>query len=275
MAIDKAVDSSVLDAGLTSVANAIRTKGGTSASLAFPTDFVSAIGAIQTPLKWGVLRPDAEVVKTFSYDKWIHADEEVTIPSYTTTDTTLKATSALSETYSTSLANYHYYILERFLTYPTYSLTSKAKGRFEWAMGCVAYEVVTFPASTFKAFLNDTAYASRSTNISAVGNPQRAAYWSGTSTVSVATASYGTYQAATAPTISSGVITFNTPVLKIRGSTTYLTNTYFNAIQDIRYQWIIELYRAPRNNLGLDGWGQTSQAMHVVECAYSSDHKLT
>lgn len=35
-------------AELTSVANAIRTKGGTSAQLSFPSDFVSAIGAIPT-----------------------------------------------------------------------------------------------------------------------------------------------------------------------------------------------------------------------------------
>lgn len=46
MAIDKAVDSAQLNADLTSVANAIRTKGGTSASLAFPAEFVSAIAAI-------------------------------------------------------------------------------------------------------------------------------------------------------------------------------------------------------------------------------------
>ena len=46
MALDKLVDSSQLDADLTSVANAIRTRGGTSASLAFPSGFVSAIGAI-------------------------------------------------------------------------------------------------------------------------------------------------------------------------------------------------------------------------------------
>lgn len=36
----------VSDTDLTSVANAIRTKGGTSAQLEFPTDFVSAIGDI-------------------------------------------------------------------------------------------------------------------------------------------------------------------------------------------------------------------------------------
>jgi hypothetical protein len=46
MAYDKVVDSAALDAGLTSVADAIREKGGTSASLAFPQGFVDAIGNI-------------------------------------------------------------------------------------------------------------------------------------------------------------------------------------------------------------------------------------
>jgi hypothetical protein len=46
MSVNKLVDSTQLDADLTSVANAIRTKGGTSASLAFPAEFVSAIQAI-------------------------------------------------------------------------------------------------------------------------------------------------------------------------------------------------------------------------------------
>ena len=48
MAVDKLVDSTQLDSDLTSVANAIRTKGGTSAQLAFPAGFVSAIGNIPT-----------------------------------------------------------------------------------------------------------------------------------------------------------------------------------------------------------------------------------
>ena len=47
MAVDKLVDSTQLNSDLTSVANAIRTKGGTSAQLAFPAGFVSAIGDIQ------------------------------------------------------------------------------------------------------------------------------------------------------------------------------------------------------------------------------------
>lgn len=46
MAVDKLVDSTQLDSDLTSVANAIRTKGGTSASLAFPSGFITAINNI-------------------------------------------------------------------------------------------------------------------------------------------------------------------------------------------------------------------------------------
>ena len=47
MAYDKVIDSSKLDLDLTSVAKAIRSKGGTSEVLAFPAGFVSAIEAIE------------------------------------------------------------------------------------------------------------------------------------------------------------------------------------------------------------------------------------
>ena len=48
MAYDKVVDSASLDLKLTQVADAIRTKGNTSADLQFPSGFISAIQAIQT-----------------------------------------------------------------------------------------------------------------------------------------------------------------------------------------------------------------------------------
>lgn len=46
MALDKLVDSGQLDSDLEDVADAIRAKGGTSASLAFPAGFVQAIADI-------------------------------------------------------------------------------------------------------------------------------------------------------------------------------------------------------------------------------------
>lgn len=48
MAEYKVVDAEKLDADLSSVADAIRTKGGTSESLTFPQGFVGAVGAIES-----------------------------------------------------------------------------------------------------------------------------------------------------------------------------------------------------------------------------------
>ena len=48
MAFDKVVDSTALDGNLKNVANAIRAKGKTTASLTFPNGFISAIQTIQT-----------------------------------------------------------------------------------------------------------------------------------------------------------------------------------------------------------------------------------
>lgn len=47
MAYDKVVDSSVLNAGLKSIADAIRAKAGTSGNLEFPTAMAEAIAAIE------------------------------------------------------------------------------------------------------------------------------------------------------------------------------------------------------------------------------------
>lgn len=48
MAYDKLVDGAQLDSDLGDIADAIRAKGGTSASLAFPAGFVSAVQEIET-----------------------------------------------------------------------------------------------------------------------------------------------------------------------------------------------------------------------------------
>ena len=48
MAVDKLVDSTLLDNNLVSVANAIREKGKTSESLDFPNGFISAINQLRS-----------------------------------------------------------------------------------------------------------------------------------------------------------------------------------------------------------------------------------
>lgn len=68
MAVDKLVDSTQLDADLTSVANAIRTKGGTSAQMAFPAGFVSAIQNIPGgDENLSILKQITHLKEAFSY----------------------------------------------------------------------------------------------------------------------------------------------------------------------------------------------------------------
>ena len=217
---------------------------------------------------YGVLRPDAELVTSYTYDKFIHADEGVTMPAYTTTSTTLKASASLTPTVSMDLTNYNYEVLIRTLSIPTYNVTTKAKGRVEYSFVSALYEVCEFPANTFHALIDPTkALTSRSTSIYAVGAGSRIIYYSsGTAIAAYASNAYGPNQTITAPAVSGTTLTLKSPALITRGHTTYYTNTYMNATTDIRYQYIIDVYRSPKNNLNLDGWGVYTQAEHIVDC---------
>lgn len=226
-------------------------------------------------IKSAVIRPDAELVKTYAYDKLIHQDEEITIPAYTTTATTLKATEDLG-TYTLDYANYNYYVVERMLTIPSYSVATVAKGRCEYHIASHIYEIAEVLANEFIT-LDGSAkkYTSRTVSLP-VSAFYREFYWSAATTVTVySTAAYSTYQVVTAPAVSSGTLTVKSPALTIRGHATYLSSTYFNAITDIRYQYVIEIWRSPKNHLNLDGYGQTTNLKHIMDCVNSNNKKLT
>ena len=229
-------------------------------------------------LKWGVIRPDAEMVKSFSYDKLLITDEKITIPAYSTDSQTLMASETLEETYTMDYNNYNYYILERALTIPYYSINTIAKGRAEYHAAAISYEVVEIPIGGAAALIEPTRVTTaRSVTLTTNSVAGRTFYYSNATTLTgVSTTAYGTVQAFVAPTISSaGVITLKTPSASIRGHTSYFTQTYWDAVTDIRCQWIIEVYRAPKLNMNLNGWSQYTQVQRVIECATSSNHKLT
>ena len=230
-------------------------------------------------LKIGVIRPDAEKVKTWGWDAYAVDDWELTIPAYSTSAQTIKASTALSnDTYTINYADYDYYIIEEMLSIPTYSISTIAKGRVEYWIGAYAFEVAEIPGHNFHTLIDPSKdYASRVAAIRATGVGYYSLYWSSATAVTpYSTGAYSVVQTAVAPTLGSGgVITINTPAVTVRGSTTYFVNTFFNAITDILYQWITELWRAPKSNLNLDGWGTKQALQHIITCIDTPTQTLT
>lgn len=237
---------------------------------------VEITGATVQAMNPWVMRGDAEKVYTLAYDKYIVADEGVDFPAYTTSAKTLKASETVSPTVSYDSTHYNYLIAERALSIPEYSVTSKAKGRVEYSFASAFYELVDYPANTISGILDNKKLTSRSYSTFSAGNNVGLVYWSsGTAIARYATASYGVAQTITAPTAGASTITIKTPALIARGHATYFTSTYMNAVTDVRYQYIIEVYRVPKNNMDFNGWGLYNMSLHCIDCATSSDHTLS
>lgn len=94
MADCKAVDIDQLEADLTEVADRIRAKGGTSASLAWPDGFKSAISAIETG--GGGITPSGtvEITENGTYDVIDYASAEVALPEVTQATPTITVSSS-------------------------------------------------------------------------------------------------------------------------------------------------------------------------------------
>lgn len=88
MALDKLVDSEQLNSDLTSIANAIRTKGGTSSQLVFPSGFAQAIANIPTGDGGAVSKGD---VNFYDYDGTLVASKSKTEINAMTSDSDLPA----------------------------------------------------------------------------------------------------------------------------------------------------------------------------------------
>lgn len=223
-----------------------------------------------------VIRPDAELVGSYSYDKRIVADEGVTIPAYATSAKNLKASANLSPTISVDLANYRYIAVERFLSIPEYSVETKAKGRAEYLWCNYLYEFTRLEANEMATLIDPTKKITSAQILVATSSLYRLLYWTSATAIALyATNGYSIYQTPASPSVSGSTMTVKSPTLSVRGHTTYFTSTFMNALTDIRFQYAIDVYRVPKNSLNLIGWEQDQLLTHMANCINDDDHKLT
>lgn len=265
---------------LSNIADAIRGKNKSSDTYKI-SEMAQAITDIpdgsKPNLLVGVIRPDAALVQTYTYDKYLVADENIAVKAYTTTSTNMIASKTLSPTITCDFANYNYYVLIRMATFPTYNITTVGKGREEYALNSCMYEITEIPANEIAAFIDPTKKITSATRgVFQAGNLVREVYYSSATTLtSYGSAAYGYNQTVAAPSLSSSTLTIKSPTFIVRGNTTYFVNTYMNAVQDVRYQYVIDVYRAPKENLNLNGWGLTTQWLKMNDDIQSTTHKLT
>ncbi len=173
------------------------------------------------------------------------------------------------------LINYDYLILQRVLTIPVYSIDTIAKGREEYQIASMIYYIFNIPTNEFRTIVNNQAFTTRSQTLPGT-YISRALIWSSASALSLNTGlTYGVLQVPQAPSVSSSNrLIIKSPSILIRGNTTNLTSTFYNALTDVRAQFVIDVYRAPKGHLSVDGWSFLGEMQKLVDCTNATNRKL-
>ena len=222
----------------------------------------------------GALRPDAELWKSWTYDKMIVADEGVAIPTYSTSARTLKDSETL-EVITLDRDNYDYVFVARALAYPIYSEgTIISSGRLVCGLTESYYEFKDFPAGSVVDNGNATGALTYLTREGAVSG-KIVYYASETNLTSGNGYSFGTIIDNLVAENSGSNITVVTPRLKMCGSSTIYSSYFWERTTDVRYQYVMELYRVPRANQTVRGFAWESLLIHAAECYNAIDHTLT
>lgn len=215
------------DTELTSIADAIRAKGSTSATLEFPTGFVSAVNALPQmtdPMSW--LGADVELFKTFSAKETKLSATEFNTWAPSTTAKDILLTEDVGTFTTSDFGEYEYYIVWDCLLPIVYSgsTTNKALPLF-----CVSSQVQTvYKRPSSWANIQSDVWNGNVCSSLATGTFMRY-YGSTTGTVTYTWGtSYGFYFTLTAATFSSTTaenptVTVKSPKVTARCSTSYMS----------------------------------------------------
>jgi hypothetical protein len=221
-----------------------------------------------------VIRPDAELMESYSYDRYIVQDEGVTIPAYSTAQQTLKASSILDEI-TAEPESYRYFIGGRTLAIPEYNTNNVGRGRFEWSSMVSSYEFFFTSMDDLKPLVPGVYRIATNSGGTQGAVSYRGLYFTSTEGLSVyASSTYGIWASNNAPTYVSGKIRIPSPIFTMRGQPNIFDQPFWDALTDIRFQYVFDLWRVPLESLGYNGWQSQQSIDLTLECLYSPTHKL-
>lgn len=226
-------------------------------------------------LKDYVLRPDAELIQTYSEDVRVVEDLGLTIPPYQTSAYTFKSQSPLTPSVPIGVQNidaYDFYAAFRWLAYPIYDDNQIIPYMPEFLSGSGLLEGVVFPRDVIK--MKDGNYYGNRTFLSSLSTSQVGLYWGNISTPSVSGINIGPNCAFSGVNPNQTSWTLYSPTLRITANSSYFAQAAWEKMTDIRYQWIIEVFRSPRNNLNIDGWGLRQGDEQIIDC-WNNSRTLT
>ena len=253
--------------------------------------YTAPTGTAYTPVEVNVtgmslnaiaIRPDAQLIKTFTADQMAYGNlnKNVRATGYSTSNvdiitagTTLDNTDCVYDS-----TNYDYFVAIRTLTIPQYGDIGTGKGMSDQAWSIAGYSFFQPPSEQYNYISTQTGQSYSNTAIQVVGyTAYKTLYWNTETALALTTqATYGIIQVPTAPAISSNKIRIRNPVVRWRGNTNQFSETYYNYLNDIRVQYVIEIYRAPKNNLNINGWGLEEQFNRLIHATtQTNDLKLT
>lgn len=258
-------------AELTAIADAIRAKGGTTASLVYPDGFVSAIEDIESGGSGGggdniigAIRGDAELVWSHTEDAMIFEDLGLTKPTYSTSEHKLRSSSTLASL-SIDLANYSYCAVYRALVIPEYDIETRAKGREEYCAFAAFVELIGTKSGLFKSLDGSTSYSNSVGTMASATISYNIMYWINATKMLRAASPYGVFVGMSDPTYLSDSITIRSLPIVMQGQSTNFNQTYWDAMTDARVQIFQGIYRSP-NTANVKGWAATSQLYHIANC---------
>lgn len=229
-------------------------------------------------IQFSAIRPDAELVQRYSVDRLLVADDGVTLPEApTAAKVDLVASQSLPDI-TTDLTNYKYFVNQRAIAYPIYSSTEISRGRFEYSVCESCYEGLSFDSGEFVSLVDSEKNYANGVYVFVGSSQYRGVYFTAaTGTIGVYTSStYGLYVVFSTPALTSSVIRLSTPSLSVRCQANIYDEPFWDSTTDIRYQYIIEVWRAPRGtDRDMDGWSNTMQMERSLGCVLSQSHTLT